>query len=131
MAEQTFFNEGGVLVTNARFVSQGQTHAISGITSVKRVKTEPSKKGPVILIVIAILAILGAIGSGGASKDVGTVIFMVLLLIGGIAWFLALKPTFYVVLSSASGEQKAHYCKDVGAIEKIVEAINNAIIARG
>jgi hypothetical protein len=44
MAERTFLDEGGVTVTNARFVVPVQTYAMSGITSVKSLKHTPSIK---------------------------------------------------------------------------------------
>ena len=34
MSEQTFLNEGGIQVTNARFIAKGRTYAVNGITSV-------------------------------------------------------------------------------------------------
>ncbi len=35
MEEKIFLNEGGVIVTSARFVVPSQTYAMSGVTSVK------------------------------------------------------------------------------------------------
>ena len=35
MEETTFFNEGGLTVTNSRFVVPGQTYAMSGVTSIR------------------------------------------------------------------------------------------------
>ena len=44
MAEQTFFSSGSVTVTQARFVVDGQTYAMQGVTSVRRELAQPSKK---------------------------------------------------------------------------------------
>jgi hypothetical protein len=54
-----FLNEGGVTVTNARFVVPAQTYAMSGVTSVKSLKHTPSIKGPVILCIIGLLSMGG------------------------------------------------------------------------
>ncbi len=122
MEEKNFFNEGGVSVTNARFMSQGQTYAMSGITSVKSFREGPSRKGPIVLGVIGLLAL----ASGGVATAVG-----VLLIGGAIAlWFLQ-KPEFSVLLSSASGEAKALTSKDGDFISKVVAALNDAIVHRG
>jgi hypothetical protein len=43
MEEQVFFDNGDVTVTNARFISSGQTYVMSNITSVKSLVEDPSK----------------------------------------------------------------------------------------
>ena len=115
MEEKTFFNEGGVSVSNARFIASGQTYAMSGVTSVKSFREDPSRKGPIIMAVIGVLALAG----GGTATVVG------LLLIAGAAamWFLQ-KPIFHVLLSTASGESKAHSDKNGDFINKVVTALN-------
>lgn len=122
MAEQTFLNEGGITVTNTRFIAGGQTYAMSGITSVKTLKHTPSKKGPIVLIILGLL--------GLAAPDEAKIIGF-LLLAGGIAWLVLNKPKFSVMLSSASGEVEAYTSKDEKFISNVVNAINEAIIARG
>ncbi|PKP15352.1 MAG: QacE, partial [Bacteroidetes bacterium HGW-Bacteroidetes-22] len=42
--EKIFLEEGGIKVTNARFITHGKTHSMGGITSVSSYKIEPSKK---------------------------------------------------------------------------------------
>lgn len=122
MAEQNFFNEAGITVTNARFIAGGQTHAMSGITAVKSFKHTPSKKGPIILIILGLLFLLAP----DEAKIIG-----LLLLAGGITWLVLKKPTFSVMMSSASGEVEAYTSKDEKFISNVVNAVNEAIIARG
>jgi hypothetical protein len=122
MEETVFLQEGNITVTNSRVVVPAQTYAMSGITSVKSMKETPSRKGPIILIIIGVLAL-----AGGKDAVAGGLIF----LLAGIAWWALHKPTYWLVLHSASGESKAFTNKDVGFISRIVEAINNAIIHRG
>lgn len=110
-------------MTSARVVIGGQTHAMSGITSVRSIEEKPSRKGPIILGVIGIISLL--IGEA-ASIVIG------LILIGlAVFWFISIKPTYHIGLVSASGESKALSSKDAAYISKIVNAINEAIIARG
>ena len=122
MAEQTFLDEGGVTVTNARFVVPGQTYAMSGITSVKNAVESPSKKGPIILIILGVLFLLA-----GKSAILPAILFIG----SGIAWLMLSKPTYNVQLHSASGEAKAFQSKEKGSIDKIISALNEAIIHRG
>ena len=122
MAEQTFFNENGVTVTNSRFITPGQTYAMSGVTSIRKLKITPSYKAPIITAIIGFISL----GFGDSGIAIG-----ILLIIGAIAWFILNKPTFVVVLSSASGEQKALSSKDEEFISRVVNALNEAIVARG
>jgi hypothetical protein len=124
MAEETFLNEGEVTVTNARFIVPSQTHAMSGITSVKNLRHDPSRKGPIVLIVIGLFAL-----ANGAAQDALPAALM--FLAGGIGWWVLQKPEFTVVLSSSSSESKALVSKDGAFISRVVDALNRAIIARG
>ena len=103
MEEKTFGNEAGVSVSNARFIAAGQTYAMSGVTSVKSSRADPSRKGPIIMGIIGVLALMG----GGTAMIVG----LILIAAAAALWFTQ-KPEFQVLLSSASGEAKALSSKD-------------------
>lgn len=119
MTEQTFFDEGGVTVTNARFIVPSQTYAMSGVTSVKSLRRNPSRKGSIVLIVLGLLAMW-------------IDIFVGLLIIGGgVIWWVVSKPLYAIVLSSASGEAEVFSSMDATFISRIVNALNEAIVARG
>ena len=122
MEEKSFFNEGGVSVSNARFIAEGQTYAMSGVTSVKSFRHDPSRKAPIVLGVVGLIALF--VGGNG-------VIVGLLLLAGaGAMWFLQ-KPAFSVLLSTASGESTALTRPDEKLISSVVAAINDAIVHRG
>ena len=53
------------------------------------------------------------------------------MIVGGVLWFRALKRTFYIVLHTAGDESRALESKDEGWIDRVVAALNQAIIARG
>ena len=122
MEEKTFFSAGGVSISNSRFIAAGQTYAMSGITSVKSFRQDPSRKGPVILGVAGVLAMT----PGGQSLVIG-----LLLTVAAVFWWRALKPEFSVLLSSASGEAKALASKDGDFISSVITALNDAIVHRG
>ena len=119
--EKVYLEEGGVTVTKARFIVPAQTHAMSGITSVKAAVDQPLK-GPAILGGIGVLMMF--------AGEVGAVILGLLLIAGAILWFIKGKKHI-VVLSSASGEAKAISSNNSDFIVRIIAALNEAIIDRG
>jgi hypothetical protein len=64
MQEITFFEQGNVKVSNARFIVGYQTYAMNGVTSVKSHSTPPSRTSGVVAFLIG-LAILFAAEGGG------------------------------------------------------------------
>lgn len=126
--ERTFHNSPGVLVTNSRFVVGSQTFAMSGVTSVSSFTEPASHKWPIVIIVLGALAMLGGLAQG--SQGWGGILFGVLIVATGIWWFTKQKPTFHVLLRTASTEVKALNSKDEGYIAGVVKALNDAIIYR-
>ena len=122
MEEKVFLEEGGVTVTNARFIVPAQTYAMSGITSVKSYEKKPSRRGPITLIVIGGIAVLS-----GKDALAGGIILLVLALL----WWVLSKTEFQVKLSTASGEATALRSKNSSWIRRVVNALNEAIIHRG
>jgi hypothetical protein len=120
--EKIFLDEGGVSVSNSRMMYDGQTYAMSGVTSVKSFEKKPSRIGPLVLIVIGLASL-----AGGKNA----IIVALLLLAGGIFWWIKQKAEYSVLLTSASGETKAYASSDKGFVNKIIDAINNAIVHRG
>lgn len=127
MTERVFLDEGGVKVTQARFIVPAKTYTMAGVTSIGSHKENPSRKGPIILIVIGFMVAM----VGFSVKSAGSGITGLLMLGGGVAWLLLQKPTFWVVLHSASGESRALGNKDGQWISRVVAALNDAVVARG
>ncbi|MGD0682157.1 MAG: DUF6232 family protein [Terracidiphilus sp.] len=127
-AEQVLLDESGVLVSNSRYISDGQTYAMRNVTSVKMGEEPPSRQGPLIAMAIgAVIAIIGFNSNDGVIPAIiGLGIFLLGLLV-----LLKSKSTYFVVLHSASGEQKTKGIKDRAQIEKIVAALNHSIVLRG
>ena len=123
--EHVYFQQAQVTVTNSRFIVGNQTYAMRNITSVKPVKYNPSRGGPVTVIIIGLLAIL--IGFGGSSA--GSTILGLMLLGLGIFWWVRQRPTFGVFLATSGGEVRALQHRDWPFIESIVTAINQSIIS--
>ncbi|ELT0934753.1 DUF6232 family protein [Enterobacter roggenkampii] len=124
MEETEFYRNGNVSITNARFIVGSTTYAMNGVTSVKRGQTDPSKVGPIILVLIGIAMVF--IAASLLTKAIGVVIVVV-----AIAWFKAIKPDYIVYLNSSSGESQALTSQDKQYIDDVINSLNNAIIHRG
>jgi hypothetical protein len=111
-----FFSEGGIAVTKTRFMVTGQTFAMAGVTSVRAIEIRPKRSGPIILLIFGLLL---------AALLVG-----IPIVIAAIIWLCLQKPTFAVVLTTAGGEVTAHSTRDRGFIMRLVEALNQVIVAR-
>lgn len=121
-SENTFLNEKGIIVTNARFILPKHTFAMSGITSVQNHEVKPSRVGPIAVLIIGVLFL-----AGGESM---IPIAGIMIIIGGL-WFRAQKTTHHVLLHTSSGEAKALSSNDEEWVSKVIHALNDAIIHRG
>ncbi|MCX7289640.1 DUF6232 family protein [Janthinobacterium sp.] len=99
-AETTYYSNDRVTVTNARFMVDGETHAISGITSVKLGVKKPNRILPAALMIFELLALCFQ------------------------------RTHYTVTLASASGEHRALKSKVKPFVSEVVEAINQAIVRR-
>ena len=119
--EKVFFDEREVKVTNTRFILPGQkTFAMSGVTAVKTSQIDPSRLVPLLLLVVGLIV--------GYNKGVNLISFG--LVVAGGVWLYLQKSTYFIVLSTSSGEQQALQDKDLSWISKVVAALNEAIIFR-
>jgi hypothetical protein len=125
-SERRFLEDQNVLVTNTRLVKGNETFAMSGITSVMSFPEIPSKNGPIILMVFG-----GVIFLFSVQSSWGAAFFGVLLVALSFWWFRSIKPIYHVRLVTASGQRDAMSNSDGAYIDKIVEAVNQAIIHRG
>lgn len=122
MEEKIFFNQGNVSVSNSRFIVDGQTYAMSNVTSVKSGVTPPSRG---IAIALAIIGLLCLAGEG--------VVFMVglgSLILAVLLWVVS-KTSYSVILNTSSGENQALVSEDKSYIEKVISSLNEAIVSRG
>ena len=123
MQEHEFFRSENVMVSQTRFVTFGQTYAMSGVTSVKASSVSPSRTGPLIVGGIGMLCLF--------AGSAGPLIFgAILLAIAALIW-ASQKPEYFVSLSVASGEVRALKSKDPRFIGDVIQALNECIVARG
>jgi hypothetical protein len=124
--ETVLLDERGIKVTNARFLVDGQTYAMAGVTSVKTEVEHPSQRGPYVVIGIGGLLFLnGTTGQSGALLA-GALVFAL-----GVMWFRSRKSEYLVLLTTASGEKRPYKSNDEVFVRKVVKAINDAFVHRG
>ena len=132
--EHVFLDEGNIYVSNTKVILAGTTYSTANITSVSKRFTPANKGCAVLLTVLGALLTLGSLGPL-FSKDFGAGLVM-LLVCGGITaigyfWLQSLKPTYHVVLASASGEREGMTSKDHDLVNRVISAITDAITHRG
>lgn len=125
--EQTYHKDKRVTVTSARAIIDDSTYPMRNIASVSSRKIEPNNTGAMIAILIGLL--IGMCAFVGESWAFilagGTVIFV------GVLVAATNKTKYAVRIGTSSGETNALTSINKAYIEKIVEAINTAIIERG
>ncbi|SEW44074.1 hypothetical protein SAMN05421841_3143 [Chryseobacterium wanjuense] len=119
--ETTFYQDASVTVTQSRFVTQSKTYAMRNISSVYVFEIEKSRVLPILMILLGIPFIF--------FKDV-FLIGLILICLGLIIIF-SIKNEFAVRISTNAGEANSIVSKNRDYIQKIVKALNEAIIHRG
>jgi hypothetical protein len=119
--ETKFYQDGFVTVTQSRFVTQSKTYAMRNISSVHVFEIIKSKTKALLMIIFGILFLF--------SKDIFWVGFIIIAL--GIWWLISIKNEYAVRISTNAGEANSIVSKNKDYIQKIVNALNDAIIHRG
>jgi hypothetical protein len=126
--EITFYaDDRGVRITNTRLMVSDKMYAMANITSVKIEEIRPNYSGPILTGVVgSVFCVLGFTIRVWIDVTLG-----VLLLVAGIVWGMLLKRKYNLQISSASGESSALMDRDKAYVQKLVQAIHEAIIHRG
>jgi len=125
MAETIFMQEDEVKVTNTRFVVRSQTYTLNGITSVKQ-DAEPASRGFAI-----VCGVIGVLAPFVWHISILTIVMAVCFIGVALTLWKTNKDKYYVVLCSASGESLALTSTDSDFIYRVIDALNDAIAARG
>ena len=119
--EKTFYQDGHVTVTQSRYVTHSKTYAMRNISSVHIFEVVKSRKFPVAMIIVGLFML---------CSDSARMVGFFILAFGVLLLFL-IKNEFSVRISTNSGEADSIVSKDKLYIQKIVDALNDAIIHRG
>ena len=133
MQEVTFYNDGAIVVTNARFMVPSETYAMSGVTSIRAVETPPNRLGPVLFGLVGFAALYFGFSSSGPDQT-GTIVGLGAgLLMFGLAIYLWMqaKSLHHVAVRTSAGERWGLSSTDEERVERIVAALNQSIVHRG
>lgn len=119
--ETTFYQDNSVTVTQSRYVTHSKTYAMRNISSVHIFEIIKSKNKAFFMALFGVIFLF--------SKDVFWVGLIIIAL--GIWWFVSIKNEYAVRISTNSGEANSIISKDRNYIQKIVNALNDAIVHRG
>lgn len=129
MDEKTLVNEGGVVVSSTRFVVGGKTYPLAGITSVEAFTISAKRVPGIVLVALGVILLVVlfqvvpswtiAVGCGG-----------ILIVIGGAA-AAAAKTKYAVRVATAGMQANALVSPDRQRVQRIVDALNQAIVQRG
>ncbi|HTE01458.1 MAG TPA: DUF6232 family protein [Mucilaginibacter sp.] len=120
-SEVVFYQDVNVTVTQSRFVTNSKTYAMRNISSVHIFEIVKSKKFPIILAIIGVFMLF---------SDAARVVGFFVLALGALLLF-SIKNEFAVRISTNSGETNSIVSKDKMYVQKIVHALNEAIVHRG
>lgn len=125
-AEQVLHQDPNVTVTTARFVVNGTTYPIRGLTAVQYVELPASYTS-------SIAVLLGGVGAGlfGAAFNEGSLHHLLGWTAGGavlaIATAQGMKPTFVIRVVTAAGQADVFTSHDKARSGAIATALNRAI----
>lgn len=141
--EKVYYQDSNVTITNARAILSGKTYAMANITSVSATVRPPNRLWAIVFAGSGLCCIMAGLATslfevyavGLESAGVGGgVVGLVLGGIGvaiGVLMWIATKAFYRVTVGSASGEVHALESHDKEYVQKLVAAMNQAIIERG
>lgn len=115
--EIVILSDDNVTVTNSRLVIGGTTYAMRNITSVACVKMEPDTTAAWQCTIWGIVLMCVGIG--------------LVLEIIAIYLFATAKPRYALAVRTSGGEQHALEGSDPDFIQKVAQAINDAMASNG
>ena len=127
--EMTIYQDTNIHVTNLRAMLQGKTYAMANVTSVSMHTEHKSPVAGVFVAVLGAMILLMGLASRELAGCFG--VFGLLLLTVGAVHAASQKNVYWVRIGSASGETNALSARDRDYIQRIVAAMNEAIVRRG
>lgn len=119
--EKLFYKDQNVTVTQSRYITNSKTYAMRNISSVHVFEIVKNHTFPVLLIIVGAIMLF---------TDGGKVIGGIIALIGVLVVIFN-KNQYAVRISTNSGEANSIVSRDKVYIQKVVDALNDAIIHIG
>jgi len=125
--ERTYYRDSNVTVTSTRAIFGTKTYAMANVTSVTLREDNPNKGVGCVLLVIGGVISLATLLFYPTTAAIIACVTVVLAIAAGTSQ----KRTYWVRVDSASAESDALSSPNREYVEKIVKAVNQAIIDRG
>lgn len=126
LEEHIFLQENNVLVSNARFmIDRKETYAMDGIVYIKLGRRKKKIKYMRIVIGLILFAI-------GLAVTYFHMLGFLGIILGLLSMATAMKKIPYTIeIKTTAGEEQVYSDKDGEFIQKVYQALNDAIIFRG
>lgn len=119
MLEREYFSHSGVVVTNKRFVVNGETYSINNITKIEPSAIETKHGFPSVCMIIGLpLLVFG--------KGLLTFAGWFAVVIGILSWLTA-KTKYSLAIHTADGRHEVLTSEDKQDIDNVVSALNRSI----
>lgn len=137
--EKVYYDEGGFRVTSARFVAGNTTYPMGTIQAVSK-NVKPAELGGVVAAlwlgwICGVAGVVAMIGTGlqgeGAGCSWTLLVLGVFLIPIGHGAKRGIHTTYSVEVSTAAGTTQAITSRSEADVDRIVEALNHAIVDRG
>lgn len=126
--EQTFYSDdSGIRITGTRAIFNKTTYSMANISSIRTAEYPPKRAGAIWTIIIGIILFIIGLSANVAALTV----FGIIILLLGVLWAWKARGEYHIMITSASGEASAVKSKNKEYINKIAQAMNEAIIHRG
>ena len=131
-SERTILQEGTVQITDKRALLGAKTYSMANVTSVTLAEDKPGVALPVIFGTLGVFSLAAYVCVLVLGESVSTVLIIGIFFSGlaALLYFAKGGPKYIVRIGSASGEIDGMISRDREQIEKIVKAINDAIVMR-
>lgn len=133
-AETTILEEGEIKITNLRAIFGDKTYAVSNISAVEMQSKPPSLFPALIGIlggVLVLIAIPSLLNNRTWDNNYTALVIGLVLAIYSFLTVRAAKTQYIISFTSSSGEVKAFASPNEEQINRIVQALNDAIIQKG
>lgn len=134
-SEPLFLQEGVVIVTKSRFINADQTYLLSGVTSIRAGTIQPRYRSVIGVLLLGLLVLLNGVALLHAPGYRGEAVLFVLVgavMIGlDILHWRRLVTSYVLTLTTAAQEVQALKSRDPAFIQRVVDALNKAVVARG
>jgi len=132
VGEHCYYNQGDIRITPTRAVFGHKTIALTAITSVAGVEVRPNRYRLLVLVTLGFVPFVFALTAGLETKYSIMLFSLALMAVSGaICWWMMRKPLYGVELCTSAGEFQAYVSRNEAEIDRIIEAIEQAIVDRG